>query len=100
MRAIFILASMLVAAGLALGGCHADGGGLRVDLDLRVLDRVPVVPIQTPTGFGTGLLLPDGRAVTCSHIFPRGQHDLEARIAGRQVRCRILQSGDGLKHEW
>lgn len=83
-----------------LPGCHGARGGPRVDFDLRWLDNVSVVPIQTPYAVGTATLLDDGRVLSCSHVIPRLQPTGEARIAGRAVRYRVLASGDALSRTW
>jgi hypothetical protein len=86
-----------IVAMLFLAACAAQP---RVDIDLRMLDGVPAVPIETRTGICTGLLMDDGQLLTCSHGIPRGEAGGEMVVAGLATRYTVIRSGDNLERTW
>jgi hypothetical protein len=85
----------LIISAILLAGCAP-----RPRVDLNLLDHVPVVPLQMATGCGTGLLLPSGEVLTCSHILPRGLEQGDVRITGPWIRYHANRSGDNLRERW
>ncbi|MBK9187710.1 MAG: trypsin-like peptidase domain-containing protein [Phycisphaerales bacterium] len=90
---------------LILGGCRAEPA---VEIDLRVLDSIPVVPLQFSDGAdetaslrhsATGLLLGDGIVLTCAHTLPSERQHGRVRVTGPwisyEVRTRGSYRGDG-----
>jgi hypothetical protein len=72
----------------------------RIAIDLRALDGVPVLPLQTDTGVSSALLLEDGTVLTCSHGIPRGHETGELCLGGFWTRYHVAMSGDNLATHW
>lgn len=82
---------------LLLGACRAEP---KIELDLRQLDTVPVVPLVMKQGASSALIRPDGRLLTCSHAIGRGEAAGETMVAGIAMNYAVLASGDGLAVQW
>lgn len=87
-----------------IGGCVSEPKP-HVEFDLSVLDRVPVFPLtgtlaDTPRAVCTGLLLPDGTILTCSHGLTREKTQGYGYFAGYPIKYRVLRSGDQLRAMW
>lgn len=91
---------LLSLAALPLSGCAATDKEPGPYSIAALVDRLPVVPIQTHQGNGTGLLLADGSVLTCSHVFPRGEVQGAIRVTGPWISYRVEKSGDQLSGTW
>lgn len=84
----------LLATVLLLAGCRAEPV---IAIDLRILDSIPVVPLQISGSdeshslrhSATGLLLGDGSVLTCSHALPRGVRGGGGGGGGALGRVRV-----------
>jgi hypothetical protein len=89
--------SVLLVLTILISGC---GQALRVDFDPQRFDRLTVVSVETEMGNSSGLVLPDGSLVTCSHAFVRRSHTGDMILAGHYARYEVVASGDDLEQEW
>lgn len=88
-----------------LSACRAEP---KVTIDLRLLDRVPVVPLHIAEGVdeqssrhtATGLLQSDGTILTCSHALPRNRNEGRIRITGPWITYHVQSSGDDLSFDF
>lgn len=96
MRALVFLS----VAFLPFVGCSAPAREAGSAFDAALADRLPVVPVQTSAGNGTGLLLPDGSVLTCSHVIPRRRPQGKVRVTGAWIDYQVESCGDGLATRW
>ncbi len=81
-----------------LAGCACQEPTL--DIEARVLDSIPVVPLITNLGVSTALLGEDSTLVTVSHAIPRGEFSGPAEVSSASYTYNVLTSGDGLQRSW
>ncbi len=93
------LLAALAATPLILAGCRAEP---TVEIDLRSLDSVPVVPLHFSEGAdetdslrhsATGLLLGDGTVLTCAHTVPDHLPQGRVRVTGPWINYKLRTRG-------